>query len=114
MGGLRTPPARRAPCIAAGVEPARCARRATLYGLPVSAAVAGLQGLLVWLAFGLGAAALVGGGAFVGSGLLALLSRHGPTPRTARRPPVRGALLQAYGAALLVVGGLLLRAGAPG
>jgi hypothetical protein len=106
---------RRARCMTLGVESPRvAARRTTLYGLHVCAVTGGLVALVVWLIFHDRSAALVAGGWWTGSGLLALLSHRLPALAFSRRSAVRGALLEGYASALLVLGGLLLRSGVEG
>jgi hypothetical protein len=85
------------------------ARRAMLHCLHVSAVSAGLVALVVWGVFHHAPAACVAGGAWMAGGLLALLARRGLSFHPAT---FRGALLQAYAAALLTLGALLLRSGA--
>jgi hypothetical protein len=95
-----------------GVESPRvAARHATLYSLHVCAATGGSVALLVWLVFHDRAAALVAGAGWLASGLLALLSRQSPRLGPSRGAAACGALLEGYGAALLVLGGLILRSG---
>ena len=91
--------------------PYLAACRATLYTLHVSAAAGGLVALVAWLAFRFHPAATVAGAAWLTGGLLALLSRRSPAAGLSRRIAARGALLHAYGATLLALGGLLLRRG---
>jgi hypothetical protein len=93
-------------------SPQRAARHAALYGLHVSAAFAGLVAFAPWIVFDYGPAAVASGATWFAGGLLALLSRHSPLACITRRIAARGALLQAYGAALVTLGGLLLRHGA--
>ena len=96
------------------MEPAPiAARRATLYGLHVSCTFGGFVAFLAWLSFRFSPAAAAAGAAWLAGGLLALLSRRGPLDGVTRRIAARGALLHAYGAALLTLGGLLLRIPTP-
>jgi len=83
-----------------------------LDGLHVSVAWGGLVALIAWFFFRFGPAASVAGAAWIAGGFLALFSRRSPTAGLTRRFAARGALLQAYGATLLALGGLLLRSGA--
>lgn len=93
--------------------PHLAARRATLYGLHVSATFGGVVALAAWIVFRFSPAAAVAGAAWFAGGLLALLSRRSPLAGITRAVAARGALLQAYGAALLALGGLLLARAAP-
>lgn len=96
------------------MEPPHLAtRRATLYGLHVSATFGGAVACAAWIAFRFGPAAAVAGAAWLAGGLLALLSRRCPLAGITRAAAARGALLHAYGASLLTLGGLLLARGAP-
>ena len=93
--------------------PHLAARRATLYGLHVSATFGGVVAFAAWLAFHFGAAAAVAGAAWLAGGLLALLAHRSPLAGVTRTIAARGALLDAYGASLLTLGGLLLARGTP-
>jgi hypothetical protein len=91
--------------------PSVAARRTTLYGLHVAASFGGLVGFAAWLVFRFSPAAALAGAAWLAGGLLALLSHRSPLAGITRRIAARGALLHGYGAALVALGGLLLRRG---